>query len=85
MMVRFIERIKHSGNELPCYFIQESKDSSSPRFRVMLKRDGWFNLYMFKEGENNWTIVPRNLPGWVSEVEPELKNLLEKKLVSNYM
>jgi hypothetical protein len=82
MMVRFTERIKHSGNDLGCYFIQESRDSSKPYFRVMVKGDGWFNLYMFKEGENNWTIVPQNLPAWVLAVEPELKNVLEKKINS---
>jgi hypothetical protein len=80
MLVRFTERINYSGNDLGCYFIQESEDAVRPYFRVMLKRDGWVNLYMFKEGENNWTIVPQNLPIWVSDIEPELKKVLEKKI-----
>jgi hypothetical protein len=80
MWVRFTEVIKHSGNDLGCYFIQESNDSSRLYFRVILKGDDWFNVHMFKEGENNWTILPQILPFWVSDVEHELKTVLNRKI-----
>ena len=82
MSVRFTEVIKHAGKDIGSYFIQESSDQGAPSFRVIIKDDRWVTLKLYKQGENNWTIVPQDLPIWVLDLQDELQSIIQKKIKS---
>jgi len=80
MWVRFTEIINYGGKEIPLYFIQESNDPMKPAFNVFVVNDQALSFKVLKEGENNWTLIPQNVPGWIYDVEPEIKKVLDQKI-----
>jgi hypothetical protein len=84
MWVRFTEVIRYGGKDINMYFVQETNDPLAATFCIYVKNEESFSFRMFKEQGNKWTVDPQNVPQWVFELQPQLNNVLEKTVNSNY-